>query len=184
MLFDDDKKPVPFIEELKIIRQIVDELQEKTPHFDFRLIITGLKIIGESHVKKMIQHISEGSTHENKRLADMIAGFDLVNEEDFTPEISAFAKQILTAQKTVMVTEQNPGGMPVFFHAGETHERNIKNLHDSIMFGTKRIGHGFQLELFPQLQDLVKERDICIEVCPLSNMVLGYCKDLRTHPMK
>ena len=51
------------------------------------------------------------------------------------------------------------------------------------MLGTKRIGHGFQLQLFPYLQDLVKEKDICIEVCPLSNMVLGYTKDLRTHPV-
>lgn len=29
-----------------------------------------------------------------------------------------------------------------------------------------------------------KERDICIEVCPLSNMVLGYTLDLRTHPIR
>ena len=50
MLFDEDKKPIPFIEELKIIRGIIDDLQRKTPHFDFRLILTGLKILGESHV--------------------------------------------------------------------------------------------------------------------------------------
>jgi adenosine deaminase CECR1 len=74
-------------------------------------------------------------------------------------------------------------GLPTFFHAGETHDRDCQNLHDSILLGTKRIGHGFQLFLFPYLQDLVKEKDICIEVCPLSNMVLGYTKDLRTHPV-
>lgn len=51
------------------------------------------------------------------------------------------------------------------------------------MLGTKRIGHGFQLALFPELQKIVKEKDICIEVCPLSNMVLGYTLDLRTHPV-
>jgi len=73
--------------------------------------------------------------------------------------------------------------MPTFFHAGETHERTCQNIHDAIMLGTKRIGHGFQIQLFPYLQDLVKEKDICIEVCPLSNMVLGYTKDLRTHPV-
>lgn len=184
MLFDDNKDPVPFIQELRIIREIVDELQKITPHFDFRLVITGLKIIGESHVKKMINHIKEGSDHEDKRLVELIAGFDMVNEEDFTPEIKQFAKQILTAQKSIMVTETSPEGMPCFFHCGETHDRGIKNLHDAIMFGTKRIGHGFQLEIFPYLQQIVKERDICIEVCPLSNMVLGYCKDLRTHPMR
>jgi len=73
--------------------------------------------------------------------------------------------------------------MPCFFHAGETHDRDVKNLHDAILLGTKRIGHGFQLFLFPKLQDMVKEKDICVEVCPLSNMVLGYTKDLRSHPV-
>ena len=29
----------------------------------------------------------------------------------------------------------------------------------------------------------MKDRDICVECCPLSNMVLGYVKDLRQHPM-
>lgn len=73
--------------------------------------------------------------------------------------------------------------MPCFFHCGETHDRHVENIHDSIMLGTKRIGHGFQLALFPELQKIVKEKDICIEVCPLSNMVLGYTLDLRTHPV-
>jgi len=95
MLFDDDKKQVDFVTELKIIREIVDELQVDTPHFDFRLIITGLKIVGIPHVTKMLEHIKIGSEQKDKRLAELIAGFDLVNEEDFTPEISAFAEIIL-----------------------------------------------------------------------------------------
>ena len=41
------------------------------------------------------------------------------------------------------MVSQFPSGMPTFFHAGETHDRGIKNLHDAIMLGTKRIGHGF-----------------------------------------
>lgn len=97
MLFDDNRDQVPFIEELKIIREIVDELQKVTPHFDFRLIITGLKIVGHKHIKKMINHIHEGSSDEDKRLAELIAGFDMVNEEDFTPEISEFVEEIVTA---------------------------------------------------------------------------------------
>ena len=28
------------------------------------------------------------------------------------------------------------------------------------------------------------EKDICVEVCPLSNMVLGYTLDLRQHPIR
>ena len=46
MLFDENKKQVPFIDELKFIREIVDELQKKTPYFEFKLVLTGLKIVG------------------------------------------------------------------------------------------------------------------------------------------
>lgn len=98
MLFDDDKKPVDFVTELKIIRAVIDDLQKDYPFFDFRLILTGLKIVGKSHVEKMLQHIKIGSSQEDKRLAELIAGFDMVNEEDFTPEISAFAETILDYQ--------------------------------------------------------------------------------------
>lgn len=30
----------------------------------------------------------------------------------------------------------------------------------------------------------MKERDICIETCPVSNMLLGYVTDLRNHPVR
>lgn len=156
MLFGDDKKYVPFIEELRIIRAVIDELQVKTPHFEFRLILTGLKIVGKKHIQKMLDHIAIGSNSDDKRLAELIAGFDMVNEEDFTPEIAEFAEQILTSKQVDNIVNDQcvpfgKDGLPVFFHAGETHDRDCQNVHDAILLGTKRIGHGFQLILFPYL---------------------------------
>jgi hypothetical protein len=46
MLFDDDRKEFPFLQELQIIHDIVERLKIKTPHFEFKIIITGLKIVG------------------------------------------------------------------------------------------------------------------------------------------
>ena len=88
-----------FVRELKIIRGIVDEIQIDYPYFDFRLILTGLKIVGKAHVVKMLEHLKIGSCESDKRLAEMLSGFDLVNEEDFTPEISSFADTILDYQE-------------------------------------------------------------------------------------
>jgi hypothetical protein len=129
MLFGDDKKYVPFIEELRIIRAVIDELQVKTPHFEFRLILTGLKIVGKKHIQKMLDHIAIGSSSDDKRLAELIAGFDMVNEEDFTPEIAEFAEQILTSKQVDNIVNDQcvpfgKDGLPVFFHAGETHDRD------------------------------------------------------------
>ena len=121
MLFGDDKKQVDFIEELRIIRAIVDELKETTPHFELRLILTGLKIVGQTHIEKMLQHIKIGSECKDKKLAELVAGFDMVNEEDFTPEISTFAETILDYQDNVQIADLPQGEkMPTFFHAGET----------------------------------------------------------------
>jgi adenosine deaminase CECR1 len=180
MLFDDDKNQVSFLEELRIIKGIVDEIKETTPHFQFKLILTGLKIVGKPHVEKILRHLAIGNNSEDKALADLVAGFDLVNEEDFTPEIGNFAEEILQHKKPIKI---NGDEMPCFFHCGETHSRSVTNIQDAILLGTKRIGHGFQLQLFPHLQQVCIEQDICVEACPLSNMVLGYTKDLRSHPV-
>jgi len=140
MLFDEDRNPISFIDELKIIRKIIDELQAITPHFEFKLILTGLKIVGKTHVDKMLRHIQESNSSEDKRLSELVVGFDMVNEEDFTAEISEFAETILSIKKQIKINGQE---MPCFFHCGETHNRSCQNLHDAIMLGTKRIGHGF-----------------------------------------
>ena len=50
------------------------------------LVITGLKIVGHPHINKMIEHIQIGK----KAYPNLIAGFDMVNEEEFTPGISEF----------------------------------------------------------------------------------------------
>ena len=54
-------------------------------NFELKLIINGLKILGKPHVEKMIKDIISGSKYTS-----LIAGFDLVNEEDFTPPILEF----------------------------------------------------------------------------------------------
>lgn len=74
--------------------------------------------------------------------------------------------------------------MSTFCHAGETHDMAVTNLHDALLLNTKRVGHGFQIFLFPNLVQEFIKRDICIEVCPLSNFVLGYTYDLRNHPIR
>ena len=68
--------------------------------------------------------------------------------------------------------------------AGESVDKENNNLVDAILMGTKRIGHGFALAKHPHLQEIVKRENICIECCPVSNLVLGYTLDLRIHPVR
>ena len=85
MLFDDDRNLIGLEKELELIQEIVNDIKKDYPYFELSLIITGLKIVGKSHIVKMITQIIEG-----KKYSDLIAGFDMVNEEDVTPPILEF----------------------------------------------------------------------------------------------
>lgn len=173
---NDKKETVPLLDELEMIQNIINDVKKTTPHFEMTLILTSYKMVGQAHVTKILNHIKVGK----ERYPDLVVGYDMVNEEEFTPLISEFMPSILGAQETEGPTHN----LPCFFHAGETHDRSITNMHDAVLLNSKRIGHGFQLALFPNLLQEIIAKDICVEACPLSNMVLGYTLDLRNHPVR
>jgi adenosine deaminase CECR1 len=74
--------------------------------------------------------------------------------------------------------------MQIFLHAGESLLRENNQLVDALLLGTKRIGHGYNLIQHPELIEMVKERDVCLECCPISNKVLGQVLDTRCHPVR
>lgn len=49
------------------------------------------------------------------------------------------------------------------------------------MLGTCSIGHGFVLDKHPKLMEIVKTKNIAIEVNPISNQVLKLVDDYRNH---
>jgi len=114
---------------------------------------------------------------------DLIAGYDLVGQEDLgrslvelTPLLFWFKKRC--AEEGVEI--------PFFFHSGETlgdGDEVDENLFDAILLGTRRIGHGFSLYKHPLLIDMVKEKKILIESCPVSNEVLRLTSSIMSHPL-
>jgi adenosine deaminase CECR1 len=51
-----------------------------------------------------------------------------------------------------------------------------------VLLNSKRIGHGFALVKYPSVLKIVKEKQIGIEVNPISNQVLKLVDDIRNHP--
>jgi len=58
-----------------------------------------------------------------------------------------------------------------------------ENLFDAVLLGTRRIGHGFSLYKHPLLVDMLKEKKILVESCPISNEVLRLCASVVSHPL-
>jgi len=114
---------------------------------------------------------------------DLIAGFDLVGQEDLgrsladlTPLLFWFRKQCATAGVII----------PFFFHAGETCGTGTEtdhNLFDAILLGTRRIGHGFSLYKHPLLMNMVRDKRVLVECCPISNEVLRLTSSITSHPL-
>src|SRR5690606_18354021 len=59
-------------------------------------------------------------------------------------------------------------GLGITIHAGETGW--AENVRDAVeLFAADRIGHGTVAGRNPALMELLAKRDICVEVCPISN---------------
>ena len=89
MVIDDDGKQVGLKEEVDIFKRVLAKVQRDYPLFKCRLIICGLKILGRDHCVKMLEGTTEGNL-----LSELVVGFDMVNEEDFTPPIVDFVHMI------------------------------------------------------------------------------------------
>ena len=57
-----------------------------------KLIICGLKLFGRDHIQSQLDAIIEAD-----KMTQMISGFDMVNEEEYTPGIQEFMPAILGA---------------------------------------------------------------------------------------
>ncbi|KFA64932.1 hypothetical protein S40285_03851 [Stachybotrys chlorohalonatus IBT 40285] len=113
----------------------------------------------------------------------LIAGYDLVGPEDLGRPLSDLLPELFWFRKQCA---QEGVNIPFFFHAGETlgdGTSTDSNLFDAILLGTRRIGHAYSLYKHPLLIDMIKEKRILIESCPISNEVLRLCGSVTSHPL-
>jgi adenosine deaminase CECR1 len=149
---------------VEIVQTYVDTLaQFKTDYPDFigsKFVYAPVRAVDDqifnSYLDTMLQ------LHE--RFPDFVVGFDLVGQEDKGRPLTEFIERLLNFPDTIKF----------FFHAGETNWNGLstdENMIDAILLGTTRIGHGYALVKNPSLLELIREKDICIEVNPVSNQV-------------
>ena len=154
---------------------IVADARRRGPDFAVKFIpVSGRRSSRESAKSQLEQTLAE-----RERDPGLVAGFDLVEEEDKSHSTLFFVEELLAARREA---ERRGFSLPLFLHSGETNRAQSENLYDALLLGAPRIGHGLALVRHPVLMEIVRERGIAVEVCPISNQVLGYVGDLRAHP--
>jgi adenosine deaminase CECR1 len=164
------------------IKEFVQQMEEavsrakiKDPEFTVKIIHANLRF----RTNESIWQDMQLALQHRIQYPQWLAGYDLVAEEDAGHPTRFHVESFLKLDSLATVKNIT---FPLYLHDGESNWVHTDNLYDAICLGTKRIGHGFNLFRFPSLLEKVIENDICIEINPLSNQLLGYIRDLRMHP--
>jgi len=84
---------------------------------------------------------------------------------------------------TLVYKEAKERGFRLTAHAGET--AGADSIWTAIeKLGIERIGHGMRASEDPKLLSLLKERQIPLEMCVISNVKTQVCKSIEDHPIK
>ncbi|CAA7271498.1 unnamed protein product [Cyclocybe aegerita] len=164
----------------RVLKEVKGEMAQQGRGFiGARIIYTTLRFITPEELEWYI----EDCMALKKEFPHLIAGFDLVGDENALRPLIDYAEPLLHFRE-----KQKEAGVdiPFIFHAGETlgdgTEADI-NLYDAILLGTKRIGHGFSLVKHPKLIKTCREKGIAVEVCPISNEILRLTSSMLMHPL-
>lgn len=160
---------------LTVYKTAAEMSRMKYPYFSYKIIYSDWRGKTQEQIAASLQT----ATDLRQKYPNVVVGYDLVGEEDKGHTTEFFAEQFLNASE---IAQQMGTDIPFYFHDGESTLPDDFNLYDAIALRTKRIGHGINLFRFPSLVDVVKTNNIALEVCPLSNQILGYVENLRMHP--
>ena len=156
-------------------QEVTQKIKQKEPAFTLKIIFTSLRFRPQEQIL-----LDLASAYRlRQKYPELIKGFDLVAEEDNGHPTLYFLE---TWMKMDSLEQVYGVDMPLYLHDGESDWVSSQNLYDAVLLNSKRIGHGFNLFRFPNLLEQVRDREICLEVNPISNQVLGFIRDLRLHP--
>jgi adenosine deaminase len=138
---------------------------------DVKLLIDVSRSFGRDNAARNLAHLL---SYQAKRPNDRIIGIGLGGQEIGNPCIAY--KDVFRAA--------HEAGLHTVAHAGE--EVGPESIRDAVEdLGAERIGHGTSAIQDDSLMDMLKERQIPLEVCPTSNIVTGkYVRRYEEHPLK
>lgn len=142
-------------------------------------VLDGLKQVPVK--TNLILCMMRGSSYENnykvietayKFLNKGVVGIDLAGDEKNYPVDNY--KDLFEIAKNKKI--------PFTIHAGEADD--YKSIDNAIKHGAKRIGHGVRAVENISTIKKIKENNITLEICPISNLDTKIYKNIKDHPIK
>ena len=165
---------MPIESECDIFVEALEEFKKTYPYFTFNVIFTMLKVMIKDELTNNLNKFIK--LKNNEKYKDLLLGFDLVGDESLVTS-DTFTGTLLDFK------EKHPE-IVYFLHGGENYFESNTNVLVNILAQTPRIGHGINIIKHSYLFNTIKEKNICIESCPLSNQRLNYVDNLQHHPLK
>jgi adenosine deaminase len=130
-----------------------------------------LTVTRSSNSKKDLQRLLKA--YEEIGCPNIVKGLDLAGDENV--EIDKSIGELFKYAKET----HNLG---ITIHAGETGK--IQNIIEAVdFFHADRIGHGTAAGKNFATMKMLKEKQICLEVCPISNLLTNAVKSTERHPI-
>jgi adenosine deaminase len=145
------------------------ESARTTTGVDARIVLSITRHdFSEEHPETLLSALKE------HRDSPLIVGVDISGDEDVSiaSNISSLFRQA-----------KDEYGLGVSIHAGETGSA------DNVLWAldyckADRIGHGIGAASSPELLDRLRDADVCVEVCLISNLRSGRVPDINNHPVR
>ena len=151
----------------EIIGSVIEGMKEAEEQFDIKgnIILSCMRMMSAERAFEVVEH-------GKKFLGKGVVAIDLCasEEEGFCGK---FIEPIALAREY---------GYRVTIHAGETGiGRNV--LEAVEWLGAERIGHGVYITDCPEAYQVVKEKQIVLEICPTSNVQTKAVNQFQDHPL-
>lgn len=130
-----------------------------------------------NYILSCMRHLSAESAMKIIEEGKIFLGNGVVAVDLCGEELPGFCHKFIQPMK-----KAKEYGYRITIHAGETGIG--ENVTDAInLLGAERIGHGISISNNKKAYDLVKEKQVTLEICPTSNVQTKAIKNYKEHPI-
>ena len=184
-IVDEEQGGYELRETIKFIEQYK---QENKGLIGMKYIITTSRAFS----KQLISTHLDRAVNFHKTFPQLVKGFDMCAQEDVGNSLLFHMENFLKIYNNI----SNENQIPLILHTAETimpgdlltSPNNLdplpalSNAFDAILLDAKRVGHGIGYIKHPHLLNILRDKGIAVEICPVSNQILGFFTDARVHP--